>query len=78
MDPAVKEAMQATRNALGAGYATKLRAEADAVAPGKLGKRKHQINSLYHAAKMKVRRVDTRGQRGTPNPRQNPNPERCA
>ncbi len=32
----------------------KLRAEADKVLPSKLSKRKHQINSLYHAAKMKV------------------------
>ena len=33
----------------------KLRAEADKALPSKLSKRKHQINSLYHAAKMKVR-----------------------
>lgn len=31
-----------------------LRKEADAVEPEKLAKRKHQISSLYHAAKLKV------------------------
>ena len=43
------------RAALGPAYEQKLRAEADKVLPSKISKRKHQINSLYHAAKMKVR-----------------------
>lgn len=54
-DPSQKEAVAGVRGALGKAYEQQLRAEADAVAPGKLSKRKHQINSLYHAAKMKVR-----------------------
>ena len=55
MDPAQKEAQAGVRGALGKAYEQQLRAEADAVAPDKLSKRKHQINSLYHAAKLKVR-----------------------
>jgi len=55
MDPTQKEAQAGVRGALGKAYEQQLRAEADAVAPDKLSKRKHQINSLYYAAKMKVR-----------------------
>ena len=54
MDPTQKEAQAGVRGALGKAYEQQLRAEADAVAPDKLSKRKHQINSLYYAAKMKV------------------------
>ena len=53
--PAQKEAQAGVRAALGPAYEQKLRAEADKVLPSKISKRKHQINSLYHAAKMKVR-----------------------
>ncbi len=54
MPPAQKEAQAGVRAALGPAYEQKLRAEADKVLPSKISKRKHQINSLYHAAKMKV------------------------
>ena len=54
MNPAAREAMNATRTAFGADYEAKLRSEAGA-APDKLSRRKHQISSLYHTAKMKVR-----------------------
>lgn len=54
VNPAAREAMNATRTAFGADYEAKLRMEAGA-APDKLSRRKHQISSLYHTAKMKVR-----------------------
>ena len=37
-----------------------LRQEADKAEPNKLSKRKHQISSLYHASKMKVRHCHVR------------------
>lgn len=40
--------------AAGKEHELQLRKEADAVEPEKLAKRKHQISSLYHAAKLKV------------------------
>lgn len=54
VNPAAREAMNATRTAFGADYEAKLRMEAGA-APDKLSRRKHQISSLYNTAKMKVR-----------------------
>ena len=54
VNPAAREAMNATRTAFGADYEARLRAEAGA-APDKLSRRKHQISSLYHNAKMKAR-----------------------
>jgi len=54
IDPVAKEAMNATRTAFGADYEARLRAEAGAK-PDKLSRRKHQISSLYHNAKMKAR-----------------------
>lgn len=56
VNPAAREAMNATRTAFGADYEARLRAEAGA-APDKVSRRKHQISSLYHAAKMKARRA---------------------
>lgn len=56
VNPAAREAMNATRTAFGPDYEARLRAEAGA-APDKVSKRKHQISSLYHAAKMKARRA---------------------
>jgi hypothetical protein len=38
----------------GKAHELQLRREADAAEPQKLAKRKHQINSLFHAAKLKV------------------------
>ena len=46
MDIRKREAMNATRTAFGAAYEASLRKEAG---------RKHQISSLYHQAKMKVK-----------------------
>ena len=54
IDPVAKEATNATRTAFGADYEARLRAEAGAK-PDKLSRRKHQISSLYHNAKMKAR-----------------------
>lgn len=53
MNPAQREAMNASRTVLGAGYEAQLRQEAGPQ-PDKLARRKHQISSLYHQAKMKV------------------------
>ncbi|KAK9826164.1 hypothetical protein WJX81_002555 [Elliptochloris bilobata] len=62
VDPAAREAMNAARTAFGADYEARLRAEAGA-APDKLSRRKHQISSLYHSAKMKeLEMLDMRGQ----------------
>lgn len=54
MDAGKKEAANAARTAFGADYEARLRAEAGAQ-PDKLSRRKHQISSLFHQAKMKVR-----------------------
>ena len=53
MDIRKREAMKATRTAFGADYEANLRMEAGPN-PEKLARRKHQISSLYHQAKMKV------------------------
>ena len=53
MDIRKREAMNATRTAFGADYEANLRMEAGPN-PEKLARRKHQISSLYHQAKMKV------------------------
>ena len=53
MDIRKREAMNATRTAFGADYEANLRKEAGPN-PEKLARRKHQISSLYHQAKMKV------------------------
>ncbi len=53
MDVRKREAMNATRTAFGADYEANLRMEAGPN-PEKLARRKHQISSLYHQAKMKV------------------------
>ena len=52
--PAAREAAGGARAALGAEYELQLRSEAGP-APAKLAKRKHQISSLYHHAKIRVR-----------------------
>eukprot|EP00884_Botryococcus_braunii_P009982 jgi/Botrbrau1/18986/Bobra.0100s0023.1 len=52
MSPAQRESLNATRTVLGPGYEAKLRQEAGPQ-PEKLARRKHQISSLYHQAKMK-------------------------
>ncbi|KAK9811484.1 hypothetical protein WJX72_004696 [[Myrmecia] bisecta] len=49
--PAAKEAMNATRTTFGPDYEAKLRGEAGPK-PDKLSKRKHQISSLFHQAKL--------------------------
>ena len=54
MDAAAREAANATRTAFGNDYEVRLRSEAGAK-PDKMARRKHQISSLYHAAKLKVR-----------------------
>lgn len=54
MDVGKREAMNATRTAFGADYEASLRKEAGPN-PEKVARRKHQISSLYHQAKMKVR-----------------------
>lgn len=51
--PAAREAAGGARAALGAEYELQLRSEAGP-APAKLAKRKHQISSLYHHAKIRV------------------------
>ncbi len=53
MPPEQKEAKNATRTAFGADYEQRIREEAGDE-PEKKAKRKHQIHSLYHQAKMKV------------------------
>lgn len=53
MPPEQREAKNATRTAFGADYEQRIRAEAGDE-PEKKAKRKHQIHSLYHQAKMKV------------------------
>ena len=53
MDIRKREAMNATRTAFGADYEANLRKEAGPN-PEKVARRKHQISSLYHQAKMKV------------------------
>ena len=53
VNPMVKEAANAARNAFGTDYEARLRQEAGPQ-PEKLARRKHQISSLYHQAKMKV------------------------
>ncbi|KAK9803561.1 hypothetical protein WJX73_010641 [Symbiochloris irregularis] len=52
MDAATREAANATRTAFGNDYEARLRSEAGAK-PDKTARRKHQISSLYHAAKLK-------------------------
>ena len=54
MDAAQKADANAMRTAFGADYEQRLRQEAGA-RPDKLSKRKHQISSLYHQAKIQVR-----------------------
>ena len=56
MDIRKREAMNATRTAFGADYEANLRKEAGPN-PEKVARRKHQISSLYHQAKMKVRYI---------------------
>ena len=51
--PAAREAAGGARAALGTEYELQLRSEAGP-APAKLAKRKHQISSLYHHAKIRV------------------------
>ena len=48
-----REAAQGARAALGTDYEQQLRKEAGPM-PGKLSKRKHQIGSLFHQAKLAV------------------------
>lgn len=56
MDIRKREAMNATRTAFGADYEANLRKEAGPN-PEKVARRKHQISSLYHQAKMKVKHI---------------------
>ena len=58
MPPEQREAKNATRTAFGADYEQRIRDEAGDE-PEKKAKRKHQIHSLYHQAKMKVRALYT-------------------
>ena len=53
VNPAAREAAGGARAALGSDYELQLRSEAGPM-PGKLAKRKHQISSLYHHAKIRV------------------------
>ena len=53
MDAAQRAEANATRTAFGADYEQRLRREAGA-APDRMSKRKHQISSLYHQAKIQV------------------------
>ena len=55
MTPMAREAANAARSAFGPDYEARLRQEAGPQ-PEKLARRKHQISSLYHQAKMKVQR----------------------
>lgn len=57
MHPAAREAAGGARAALGSDYELQLRSEAGP-APAKLAKRKHQISSLYHHAKIRVSDLD--------------------
>ncbi|DBB10990.1 hypothetical protein WJX82_011459 [Trebouxia sp. C0006] len=59
--PAAREAAGGARTALGSDYELQLRSEAGP-APAKLAKRKHQISSLYHHAK--IRELELLEQRG--------------
>ena len=54
MPPEQREAQNATRTAFGADYEARVRSEAGPQ-PEKTARRKHQISSLYHQAKLKVR-----------------------
>ena len=54
VNPAAREAAGGARAAIGADYEMQLRSEAGPM-PAKLAKRKHQISSLYHHAKIRVR-----------------------
>ena len=51
MDPSARAEVDAVRNALGADYEAKLRAQAGA-APTRLARSRHQIGSLFHQAKL--------------------------
>jgi proline-rich protein PRCC len=53
VDPARREANEGMRAALGTGYAAALRAQAAPFEGDKMAKRKHQIGTLFHNAKMK-------------------------
>lgn len=53
MPPEQREAKNAVRTAFGADYEQRIREEAGDE-PDKKAKRKHQIHSLFHQAKMKV------------------------
>ena len=53
MNAAARADANAARTAFGADYEQRLRNEAGS-APDKLSRRKHQISSLYHQAKIKV------------------------
>ena len=53
MNAAARADANAARTAFGADYEQRLRSEAGS-APDKLSRRKHQISSLYHQAKIKV------------------------
>lgn len=53
MDAMARESANAARTAFGADYEARLRSEAGSK-PDKTSRRKHQISSLYHAAKLKV------------------------
>lgn len=53
VNPAAREAAGGARAALGSDYELQLRSEAGPQ-PAKLAKRKHQISSLYHHAKIRV------------------------
>ena len=53
MPPEQREAKNATRTAFGHDYEQRIRDEAGDE-PEKKAKRKHQIHSLYHQAKMKA------------------------
>jgi proline-rich protein PRCC len=53
VDPSRREANEGLRAALGTGYAAAIRAEAAPFEGDKMAKRKHQIGTLFHNAKMK-------------------------
>lgn len=53
VDPSVKESMKGVRSALGAEYEMQLRASAKPFTGNKVARRKHQIGTLYHNAKMR-------------------------
>ena len=56
---AARDAQQGMRSALGPDYEARLRREAGPD-PDKKSRRKHQITSLFHAAKMKVQATSLR------------------